>query len=69
VHGFGEGWSLRGLCAAVLTGIYGMDFYVVLGRPGFRVARRKLKTGRVGASHKVTKQDAIEWFQKKFEGE
>ena len=51
-----------------LAGIYGMDFYVVLGRKGFRVGRRKLKVGRVGASHKVTQKDAIDWFQQKFEG-
>merc|ERR1711894_196623 len=28
-------------------GIYGMDFYVVLGRPGFNVAYRRRKCGRV----------------------
>ncbi len=50
------------------TGIYGMDFYVVLGRKGFRVGRRKLKVGRVGSSHRVTQKDAIDWFQTKFEG-
>lgn len=50
------------------TGIYGMDFYVVLGRKGFRVGRRKLKVGRVGAPHRVTQKDAIDWFQQKFEG-
>jgi large subunit ribosomal protein L11e len=32
------------------TGIYGMDFYVVLEKPGKRVAKRKRATGRVGKS-------------------
>ena len=50
------------------TGIYGMDFYVVLGRKGLRVGRRKMKVGRVGSGHKVTQKDAIEWFQQKYEG-
>lgn len=50
------------------TGIFGMDFYVILGRPGARVARRKHATGRVGASHKVTKEEAQKWFIQKFEG-
>ena len=45
-----------------------MDFYVVLGRKGNRVARRKLRVGRVGASHRVTQKDAMDWFQQKFEG-
>merc|ERR1719230_2222907 len=34
------------------TGIYGMDFYVHLSRPGGRVAKRKLKTSRVGSQHR-----------------
>lgn len=38
-----------------------MDFYVVLERPGFRVARRRQKQGRVGVQHRVTKEDAIKW--------
>jgi large subunit ribosomal protein L11e len=50
------------------TGIYGMDFFVCLTRPGARVARRKVRQARVGKSHKVTKADAIKWFQDKFEG-
>lgn len=50
------------------TGIYGMDFYVVLGRKGNRVARRKLQQSRVGYSHKLKKDDAIRWFQTKYEG-
>merc|ERR1712071_731699 len=32
-------------------GIYGVDFYVVLGRPGFSVAERRRKTGVVGFQH------------------
>ncbi|KAK9810747.1 hypothetical protein WJX73_004692 [Symbiochloris irregularis] len=50
------------------TGIYGMDFYVVLDRAGYRVAKRRQQHARVGIQHKVTKDDAIKWFQTKFEG-
>jgi large subunit ribosomal protein L11e len=50
------------------TGIYGMDFFVVLTRKGFRVSRRKLQIGRVGKAHKITKQSAIQWFQKTYDG-
>lgn len=39
-----------------------MDFYVVLKRPGNRVARRRAKTSRVGKFQKVTKDDAKLWF-------
>jgi large subunit ribosomal protein L11e len=50
------------------TGIYGMDFYVCLERPGYRVAKRRRCLNRVGVQHRVTKEDAIKWFQAKFEG-
>ena len=46
----------------------GMDFYVVLDRAGYRVAKRRQRLSRVGVQHKVTKDDAIKWFQTKFEG-
>jgi len=49
------------------VGIYGMDFFVVLGRPGYRVSRKKHKQGRVGRHHRVTKEDAIKWVQSKFQ--
>uniref|UniRef100_A0A7S0G9V9 50S ribosomal protein L5, chloroplastic n=2 Tax=Proboscia inermis TaxID=420281 RepID=A0A7S0G9V9_9STRA len=50
------------------TGIYGMDFFVCLTRPGARVARRKVRQSTVGYNHKITKEDAIKWFQDRFEG-
>jgi large subunit ribosomal protein L11e len=50
------------------TGIYGMDFYVVLQRPGFRTAKRKHAPGAVGPSHRISKEDGIRYFQTKFEG-
>jgi len=49
-------------------GIYGMDLYVVLCRPGFRVAQKKAKRGRIGLKHKITKADAQKWFMTKFQG-
>merc|ERR1719384_2309862 len=50
------------------TGIYGMDFYVVLKRPGARVARKKANRGRVGAQHKISADEAREWFKTKYDG-
>ena len=50
------------------TGIFGMDFYVILARPGLHVAKRKYRPGRIGARQKVSKSEAIEWFRNKYEG-
>ena len=46
----------------------GMDFYIVLERPGKRVARRKRMNNKVGTCHQVTKEDAMKWFQQKYDG-
>lgn len=49
-------------------GIYGLDFYVVLGRPGYNVAQRRRKRGKIGFPHRLTKDDAMKWFQQKYDG-
>jgi len=49
-------------------GIYGMDIYCVLGRPGQRITLKKRKSGRIGPKQRVTKSDAIKWFQETHEG-
>lgn len=49
-------------------GIYGMDFYVVLGRAGFDIGKRKHKKASMGASHKISKDEAIKWFQQTYDG-
>ena len=50
------------------TGIFGMDFYVVLSRPGLHVAKRKARPGRIGKKQKVSKRDAMLWFRNKYTG-
>ncbi|XP_040603977.1 60S ribosomal protein L11-like [Mesocricetus auratus] len=49
-------------------GIYGLDFYVVLGRPGFGIADKKRRTGCIGAKHRISKEEAMGWFQQKYDG-
>jgi len=49
-------------------GIYGMDFYIVLKRPGARVSRKKKGRSRVGYTHRIAAQDAIDWFKTKYDG-
>uniref|UniRef100_A0A3Q3LDV9 Large ribosomal subunit protein uL5 n=1 Tax=Mastacembelus armatus TaxID=205130 RepID=A0A3Q3LDV9_9TELE len=49
-------------------GIYGLDFYVVLGRPGFSIADKKRKRGRIGFKHRIRKEEAMRWFQQKYDG-
>ena len=39
--------------------------YVVLGRPGFSIADKKRRTGCIGAKHRISKEEAMRWFQQK----
>jgi len=49
-------------------GIYGLDFFVVMSRPGFRVSRRKHAASRVGYPHRISKAETTNWFKQKFDG-
>lgn len=35
---------------------------------GYNVAHRKRKSGTVGFQHRLTKEDAMKWFQQKYDG-
>merc|ERR1712054_636717 len=51
------------------TGIYGMDFYVVMKRAGGgRITKRRAKKSKMGFQHKITKADTQKWFVDKYEG-
>ena len=41
------------------TGIFGMDFYVVLKRPGGRVTLRRRCQSKIGAKHRISKEDSM----------
>ncbi|KAK0947484.1 60S ribosomal protein L11 [Friedmanniomyces endolithicus] len=48
-------------------GIYGMDFYCCMTRPGERVAKRRRCQTRIGASHRIDQQETVKWFKNRFE--
>jgi len=49
------------------SGIYGMDFFVVMGRPGGRVSKRRRCKSTIGATHKLTKEDSMKWVVQKYD--
>nr|CAL69062.1 TPA: putative 60S ribosomal protein L11 [Spadella cephaloptera] len=49
-------------------GIYGLDFYVVLGRAGYNVNQRRARKSTIGVQHRVTKDEAMKWFVGKYDG-
>lgn len=48
------------------VGIFGMDVCLTIERPGYRVKRRHIRRERVGKSHLVTKQEAIDFIKQKY---
>jgi large subunit ribosomal protein L11e len=50
------------------TGIFGMDFYVVLKKAGKRVSQRRRCQNRVGVTQRVTREDAMQFFKQKYDG-
>eukprot|EP00396_MALV-II-16_sp_LP-1_P000078 gene78-397_t len=49
-------------------GIYGMDFYCQLSRPGGRVAKRRRGQASIGTRHRVTAEEGMSWFKQKYDG-
>ncbi|MBD3249687.1 50S ribosomal protein L5 [Candidatus Woesearchaeota archaeon] len=47
-------------------GIMGLEVCISLERPGFRIKRRKQLKKKIPASHKITKEEAVEFMKKNF---
>ncbi len=47
-------------------GIFGMDVNVVLSRPGYRIARKSRKSSKIGKSHRINSEQAIEFFKSEY---
>ncbi|KAF9904507.1 60S ribosomal protein L11, partial [Lobosporangium transversale] len=49
-------------------GIYGMDFFVCMNRPGNRITKRRRAVAKIGLKHRVTKDETMNWFKQRFDG-
>ena len=47
-------------------GIWGFDVAVMLSRPGYRVMYRRRARSKIGKKQRVTREEAMEYFQKIF---
>ncbi len=47
-------------------GMLGMDVCVTLKRPGYRIKYRRIQKRKIPKSHRITKEEAIEWLEKEF---
>ncbi len=42
-------------------GMIGMNINITLERPGYRIKRRKIKKAKISKSHRITKEEAIDY--------
>ncbi len=44
-------------------GMIGMDVVIKLKRPGFRIRYRRVQKRKIPKSHRISREDVIEWFK------
>jgi len=64
--GIPEYVDIKGAKYDTEIGMMGLQASITLKRPGFRIKNRRLKTKKVPAKHKITKQESIDFMNKKF---
>jgi large subunit ribosomal protein L5 len=47
-------------------GVMGLQVCITLTRPGFRIKRRRLRQGKIGRDHRISKEDAITFMKQNF---
>jgi len=47
-------------------GIFGMDVCVTMGRLGYRVAKRRRRSGKIGLSQRLTREEAVQLIKETF---
>lgn len=64
--GIREHIEIPGIRYDPAIGILGMNVSILLERPGFAVARRGRRTSRVGKAHRVSREEAVQYFKDNF---
>lgn len=64
--GITEYIDIKGVKYDPEIGIMGLQVCITLERPGFRVKKRRVKRKGVSKSHRITKEDAIEFMKSEF---
>jgi large subunit ribosomal protein L5 len=47
-------------------GIFGMDVNIVLNRPGYRIAKKSRKSAKIGKTHRINREEAVEFFKQEY---
>lgn len=50
-------------------GIFGMDVNIVLNSPGYRIARKSRRSAKIGKTHRINREEAVEFFKQEYGAE
>ena len=64
--GIAEYIDIEGVEYDPKIGIMGLEVCVTLGRPGYRIKRRRVMKRKVPKNHRITKEEAIDFMKKEF---
>ncbi|MBW2988665.1 50S ribosomal protein L5 [Candidatus Woesearchaeota archaeon] len=64
--GIEEYINIPGLKYDPSIGMLGLEVSITLERPGFRIKRRKIRPKKIPNSHKINKQDAMDFMASKY---
>jgi len=64
--GIAEYTDIPGIDYTPDIGVLGLQVCATLQRQGFRIKRRRMRKSKIGKKHKITQQDAMDFFKKKF---
>lgn len=64
--GIREHIEIPGIRYDPAIGILGMNVSILLERPGFAVSRRNRRTSHVGKAHRVSRDEAMQYFKDNF---
>ena len=63
--GIKEYIELPGIKYQYDIGMMGLNVTISLERPGYRVERRKVKKTKIGKTHKINREDVVEWLKER----
>jgi large subunit ribosomal protein L5 len=47
-------------------GIFGMDVNIALTRPGYRIAKKSRNSAKIGKTHRINREEAIDFFKQEY---
>lgn len=58
--------DIQGVKYSHQVGMMGLDVAVALDRPGFSIKKRKIQKRKIPRSHRINKEEAMDWVKNRF---